>query len=205
MHSRLTKSFSILPYQACKLVLVLHDRNNSRTLWKVQMLLLCLYWSSSQHQCFLVAWQEQKSAKWSTALILSLPLRKSNINGSTPKTGQFWVAQSLSNCGITLASHLSFSCVYQWSELAAVLEELRKREKEMGIEPDWNVDALMKAETLEAMRTSITTEFVIRMLGLGICSDTLVSTQEQGILSKKLSYMRKEFPHGNNTYLHMRP
>ena len=57
---------------------------------------------------------------------------------------------------------------------AAVLEELRKREKEMGIEPDWNVDALMKAETLEGFKTSIVTEFIIRMLGLGICSDTMV-------------------------------
>ena len=32
----------------------------------------------------------------------------------------------------------------------------------------------MKAETLEAQKTSITTEFIIRMLGLGICSDTMV-------------------------------
>ena len=56
-----------------------------------------------------------------------------------------------------------------------MLAEIRRREKEMGIEPDWNVDALMKAETLEGNRTSITTEFIIRMLGLGICSDTMVS------------------------------
>ena len=56
-----------------------------------------------------------------------------------------------------------------------MLAEIRRREKEMGIEPEWNVDALMKAETLEGNRTSITTEFVIRMLGLGICSDTMVS------------------------------
>ena len=58
--------------------------------------------------------------------------------------------------------------------VAEILEELRKREKEMGIEPDWTVDALMKSETLEAHYTSITTEFIIRMLGLGICSDTMV-------------------------------
>ena len=38
------------------------------------------------------------------------------------------------------------------------LEELRRREKEMGIEPDWHVDALMKAETLEGFKTSIVTE-----------------------------------------------
>ena len=57
---------------------------------------------------------------------------------------------------------------------AEVLEEVRKREREMGIEPDWNVDALMKAETLEGQKTSVSTEFIIRMLGLGICSDTMV-------------------------------
>jgi len=57
---------------------------------------------------------------------------------------------------------------------AEVLAELRRREREQGIEPDWSVDALMKAETLEGLRTSITTEFIIRMLGLGICSDTMV-------------------------------
>lgn len=44
----------------------------------------------------------------------------------------------------------------------------------MGIEPDWNVDALMKVETQEGRNTSIATEFIVRMLGLGICSDTMV-------------------------------
>lgn len=57
---------------------------------------------------------------------------------------------------------------------AEILEEVRKREKEMGIEPDWTVDALMKSETLEGFKSSINTEFIIRMLGLGICSDTMV-------------------------------
>ena len=56
-----------------------------------------------------------------------------------------------------------------------MLSEVRRREKEMGIEPDWDVDALMKAETIEGKPTSVNTEFVIRMLGLGICSDTLAS------------------------------
>lgn len=63
-----------------------------------------------------------------------------------------------------------------------MLEELRKREKQMGIEPDWHVDAMMKAETLEGFKTSIVTEFIIRMLGLGICSDTMV-----GLCLKPLS------------------
>ena len=54
------------------------------------------------------------------------------------------------------------------------LKELRRREKELGIEPDWNVDAFMKAETAEGKRTSVMTEYVVQMLGLGICVDTEV-------------------------------
>ena len=32
------------------------------------------------------------------------------------------------------------------------LQELRKREKEQGIEPDWEVDAMMKAATIPGKR-----------------------------------------------------
>ena len=42
----------------------------------------------------------------------------------------------------------------------------------MDIEPDWNVNAYMRAETVENRRRSVLTAFVIRMLGLSICSDT---------------------------------
>lgn len=52
----------------------------------------------------------------------------------------------------------------------------------MGIEPDWHVDAMMKAETLEGFKTSINTEFIIRMLGLGICSDTMVRFPMQSVV-----------------------
>ena len=54
------------------------------------------------------------------------------------------------------------------------LRELRRLEKEGGVEPDWNVDAFMKAESSEGRRTSVMTEYVIHMLGLGICADTEV-------------------------------
>ncbi len=46
--------------------------------------------------------------------------------------------------------------------------ELRKREKEMGIEPDWELDAYMKAQTLEGKRQSIQTEYILNILGLDV-------------------------------------
>lgn len=57
---------------------------------------------------------------------------------------------------------------------AAELLELRKREKEMGIRPDWEIDAFMKAEAVAGGRESIATEYVLRLLGLDVCADTLV-------------------------------
>lgn len=61
------------------------------------------------------------------------------------------------------------------------MEELRRREKEAGIEPDWEVDAFMKASTLQGKRQSIQTEYILNVLGLDVrdslpspCSSYLV-------------------------------
>lgn len=45
------------------------------------------------------------------------------------------------------------------------LEELLKREKEMGITPDPDLDAFMKAEVRTGKRESIVTDLIIKMLG----------------------------------------
>ena len=55
-----------------------------------------------------------------------------------------------------------------------LLAEVRKREAEAGLEVDPDVDAFMEAEALEGEASSIRTEFIIRMLALGICADTQV-------------------------------
>ena len=54
--------------------------------------------------------------------------------------------------------------------LAEELEELRKREKEKGITPDWELDAFMKAEIRKGKKESIITDLVIKMLGLDVSS-----------------------------------
>ncbi|KAK9806328.1 hypothetical protein WJX72_010375 [[Myrmecia] bisecta] len=62
------------------------------------------------------------------------------------------------------------------------LAELRRREKEMGIEPEWQIDAFMKASTLKGQRHNIMTDYVLRMLGLEVCADTVIgSAMTRGI------------------------
>jgi hypothetical protein len=57
---------------------------------------------------------------------------------------------------------------------ADLLAELRRREKELGVEVDWAVNAMMKAGAIEGGKHSVVTEFVIHMLGLEICADTII-------------------------------
>ncbi|CAN1171478.1 Pleiotropic drug resistance protein 2 [Linum perenne] len=55
-----------------------------------------------------------------------------------------------------------------------MLEELLRREKSAGIVPDFNVDAFMKATTVASQRATLFTDYVLKILGLDICADTVV-------------------------------
>ena len=46
--------------------------------------------------------------------------------------------------------------------------ELRKREKEQGIQSNWEIDSFMAASALEGKRESIVTEYILRILGLDV-------------------------------------
>lgn len=58
------------------------------------------------------------------------------------------------------------------------LDELRKKEKEMGYTPDWELDAFMKAEIRKGKKESIVTDLVIKLLGLDVCSETLIGNDQ---------------------------
>jgi hypothetical protein len=45
---------------------------------------------------------------------------------------------------------------------------MREREKELGIEPDWELDAFMKASAARGKRRSIMTDYIMRILGLEV-------------------------------------
>lgn len=51
---------------------------------------------------------------------------------------------------------------------AVYVEELRKREKQLGIEPDAEMDALLKAEAVSGKHSNIVTDLIMRILGLEV-------------------------------------
>ncbi|KAK0585573.1 hypothetical protein LWI29_030700 [Acer saccharum] len=55
-----------------------------------------------------------------------------------------------------------------------LLAELSRREKEAGIKPDPEIDAFMKATAVAGQETSLVTDYVLKILGLDICADTMV-------------------------------
>lgn len=48
------------------------------------------------------------------------------------------------------------------------MEELRRRERELGVEPDWELDAFMKAAMRTGKRESIATDLALHYLGLDV-------------------------------------
>ncbi|KAL4280604.1 hypothetical protein GQ457_03G028150 [Hibiscus cannabinus] len=55
-----------------------------------------------------------------------------------------------------------------------LLAELSRREKQAGIKPDPEIDAFMKATAMAGQNTSLVTDYVLKILGLDICSDIMV-------------------------------
>ncbi len=55
--------------------------------------------------------------------------------------------------------------------LTEELRELRKREKEQGIQSNWEIDSFMAADALEGKREAIVSEYMLRILGLDVSTD----------------------------------
>ncbi|XVF24885.1 hypothetical protein REPUB_Repub13aG0166000 [Reevesia pubescens] len=58
-----------------------------------------------------------------------------------------------------------------------MLAELARREKVANIKPDPDIDVFMKAASIEGQETSVITDYIIKVLGLEICADTIVGDQ----------------------------
>ncbi|XP_071722010.1 pleiotropic drug resistance protein 1-like isoform X2 [Rutidosis leptorrhynchoides] len=55
-----------------------------------------------------------------------------------------------------------------------MLAELSRREKEANIMPDPDLDIFMKSVSIEGQESSVITEYILKVLGLEICADTMV-------------------------------
>ncbi|XP_074577986.1 ABC transporter G family member 31 [Curcuma longa] len=58
-----------------------------------------------------------------------------------------------------------------------MLMELLRREKNAGIKPDVDLDLFMKAIALQGKQSNLVVEYILKILGLDICADTLVGDE----------------------------
>ncbi|KAL2493151.1 ABC transporter G family member 29 [Abeliophyllum distichum] len=58
-----------------------------------------------------------------------------------------------------------------------LIKELAERERDAGIIPEKEVDLYMKAIAVEGAERNLVTDYILRLLGLDICEDTLVGDQ----------------------------
>ncbi|KAF8010616.1 hypothetical protein BT93_J1302 [Corymbia citriodora subsp. variegata] len=77
---------------------------------------------------------------------------------------------------LTVRETFDFAARCQGSSegFAEYLKDLARLEKERNIRPSPEIDAFMKASSVGGKRHSVSTEYVLKVLGLEICADTFV-------------------------------
>ncbi|XP_044480567.1 pleiotropic drug resistance protein 1-like isoform X2 [Mangifera indica] len=58
-----------------------------------------------------------------------------------------------------------------------MLAELSRREKAANIKPDPDIDVFMKAAATEGQEASVVTDYILKILGLEVCADTMVGDE----------------------------
>ncbi|CAN6460412.1 unnamed protein product [Victoria cruziana] len=76
---------------------------------------------------------------------------------------------------MTVRETLDFSARCQGvGKKSEIMTELNRREKEAGIIPDHDVDTYMKATSIAGLKRTLQTDYILKILGLDVCSDTIV-------------------------------
>ncbi|KAL5750507.1 hypothetical protein ACOSP7_025110 [Xanthoceras sorbifolium] len=77
---------------------------------------------------------------------------------------------------LTVRETLDFAARYQGSSegFAGYVKDLNRLEKEKNIRPSPEIDAFMKASSVGGKRHSVSTDYVLKVLGIDVCSDTIV-------------------------------
>ncbi|XP_019054935.1 PREDICTED: pleiotropic drug resistance protein 3-like isoform X1 [Nelumbo nucifera] len=76
---------------------------------------------------------------------------------------------------MTVRETLDFSaCCQGVGSRADIMKEVSRREKQAGIVPDPDIDTYMKAISVDGLEKSLQTDYILKILGLDICADTLV-------------------------------
>ncbi|MCL7036322.1 hypothetical protein MKW94_007387 [Papaver nudicaule] len=93
-----------------------------------------------------------------------------------PQRTSIYISQhDIHNGDMTVRETLDFSARCQGVGYRHdVLTELARREKYLCIKPDPDIDFFMKAVTVQGQKSSIVTDYALKMLGLDVCADTMV-------------------------------
>ncbi|XP_020254965.1 ABC transporter G family member 41-like isoform X2 [Asparagus officinalis] len=76
---------------------------------------------------------------------------------------------------MTVRETLDFSARFQGvGSRQEIMEEVSKREKQAGIIPESDIDTYMKAISVEGLERSLQTDYILKIMGLDICSDTMI-------------------------------
>ncbi|ESW14206.1 hypothetical protein PHAVU_008G261600 [Phaseolus vulgaris] len=77
---------------------------------------------------------------------------------------------------LTVRECLDFAARCQGAEegFAAYTSELGRLEKERNVRPSAEVDAFMKASSVGGKKHSVNTDYILKVLGLDVCSETIV-------------------------------
>ncbi|XP_011005513.1 PREDICTED: ABC transporter G family member 31 isoform X1 [Populus euphratica] len=116
---------------------------------------------------------------------LAKDLKKSgNITYNGQKFDDFYVQRTSAYISqtdnhiaeLTVRETLDFAACWQGASegFGGYMEDLVRLEKERNVRPNLEVDAFMKASSVGGKKHSISTDYVLKVLGLDICSETVV-------------------------------
>ncbi|KAL5817183.1 hypothetical protein ACOSQ3_025561 [Xanthoceras sorbifolium] len=79
---------------------------------------------------------------------------------------------------LTVRETLDFAARFQGSSegFAGYMKDLTRLEKEKKIRPSPEIDAFMKASSVGGKKHSVSTDYVLKVLGLDVCSETIVGS-----------------------------
>ncbi|XVF71507.1 hypothetical protein PTKIN_Ptkin12aG0043400 [Pterospermum kingtungense] len=99
------------------------------------------------------------------------------------KTSAYISQYDLHISEMTVRETLDFSARCQGiGSRADMLQEVSRREKQYGIVPEPDLDIYMKAISIEGLKRTLQTDYILKILGLDICADTIVGdTMNRGI------------------------
>nr|GLL23468.1 ABC transporter G family member 35 [Ipomoea trifida] len=101
------------------------------------------------------------------------------LNEFVPQKTSAYISQNDVHVGeMTVKETLDFSARCQGvGTRYELLTELARRERDAGIFPDAEIDLYMKATAVEGVKSSLITDYTLRILGLDVCRDTIVGDE----------------------------